>query len=60
MKGKNIGVLLLIIGFGAIAGGILMKRVFNMPGAVIPFHATGGLLLAIGASVYFLGKEEKS
>jgi hypothetical protein len=58
LKRRLIGALLLAFGLGAIAAGIVLKRMFAMGQYLFSLHVTGGLLLAVGISMLSLGGEK--
>jgi hypothetical protein len=58
VKGKTLGIILIIAALALIATGIMMKRMFAMGQYLIIFHGLGGLLLVTGAGMLFLKKEE--
>ena len=60
MKGKTIGIILIVLGFASVITGIVLKRGFGMAQYVFVFHGLAGLLLVVGASMLFLGKGEKN
>jgi hypothetical protein len=60
VKAKLIGKLLIVAGIVAIIAGIVAKRGLHMVESVGLFHGIGGLLLVIGASIFFLSKGEPS
>ncbi len=59
MKNLVLGIVLIFAGAAMIVAGIVVKRQFDMPQALIAFHTLGGLLLLSGLISIISGLKDK-
>jgi hypothetical protein len=54
----KLGIFLIFLGLGAIAAGIILKRLLSMGEYLHVLHTMGGLLMATGACAFFIAREK--